>query len=286
MNDPRMGSRIGEGGCSEVYAWEDDKRIIKVAKPNTSYEALRFEYTNTKAAWDHGLPAPKPYEMTTIEGRHGLVMERIDGETIMGRFTRQLIECADAGSHLEDRFALVATAPVLHNIHREASDIQLPAQRPIIRDAILRAPYLTINEKSKLMAMLDSLPAKRRICHGDPNPNNIIMADDGRVTMIDWMNATIGNPEADLAEFILMVRYAVLPKSFPRAAAAYFDHIRENLIDLFMDTYARLSGINYADVEPWLVPLAARKLIADGISEDEKKLLVREIRRNLKDIAS
>ncbi|MBD7968584.1 hypothetical protein H9647_10945 [Paenibacillus sp. Sa2BVA9] len=41
-------------------------------------------------------------------------------------------------------------------------------------------------------------------------------------------------------------------------------------IRIFMDEYERLAGIGYADVESWIDPIAARKLSADGISEDEK----------------
>ncbi|MBP2248416.1 hypothetical protein J2Z28_005099 [Paenibacillus xylanexedens] len=48
-----------------------------------------------------------------------------------------------------------------------------------------------------------------------------------------------------------------------------------------MEEYEKLSGIGYADIEPWIAPVAARKLIADAISEAEKTMLVDEIRRRL-----
>ncbi|QYR19260.1 hypothetical protein KZ483_15040 [Paenibacillus sp. sptzw28] len=48
-----------------------------------------------------------------------------------------------------------------------------------------------------------------------------------------------------------------------------------------MEEYERLSGIGYKDIEPWIAPVAARKLAADAISVEEKNLLVNEIRRRL-----
>ncbi|WP_251409648.1 MULTISPECIES: hypothetical protein [Paenibacillus] len=48
-----------------------------------------------------------------------------------------------------------------------------------------------------------------------------------------------------------------------------------------MDEYNKLSGITYDEVAPWIIPVAARKLSVDGIGEEEKILLVQEIRRNL-----
>jgi len=78
-----------------------------------------------------------------------------------------------------------------------------------------------------------------------------------------------------------MVRYAILPSDFPIQAKDVLNETRESSIRIFMDEYERLSGIGYAEVESWIVPIAARKLSADGISEEEKNLLVTEIRRRL-----
>lgn len=84
-----------------------------------------------------------------------------------------------------------------------------------------------------------------------------------------------------MAEYIIMVRYAILPSDFSVHAKDVLNETRELSISLFMEEYERLSGIGYADVEPWIVPIAARKLCADGISDEEKNLLVTEIRRQL-----
>jgi thiamine kinase-like enzyme len=119
------------------------------------------------------------------------------------------------------------------------------------------------------------------LCHGDPNPGNIIIKNDGKAIMIDWMNASIGSPEADLAEYIIMMRYAVLPSYLSNRFAEIFDSIRESIIHVFMDEYTKHSGMTYADVSPWITPVAARKLSADAISDDEKQQLLKEIRKSL-----
>ena len=48
-----------------------------------------------------------------------------------------------------------------------------------------------------------------------------------------------------------------------------------------MDEYEKLSGLTYDEVQPWLVPVAARKLLADAITEDEKKIIVEMFRNNI-----
>ncbi|BFH17115.1 hypothetical protein WJ0W_006300 [Paenibacillus melissococcoides] len=61
--DSKLGSKIGEGGCSEVFAWEDDSKLVKVAKANTDIEAMRREFHNNRMAWEYGLPVARPYEL-------------------------------------------------------------------------------------------------------------------------------------------------------------------------------------------------------------------------------
>jgi hypothetical protein len=40
----KIGKKVSEGGCSEVFEYEDDKKIIKLAKANTDIAAVRKEY--------------------------------------------------------------------------------------------------------------------------------------------------------------------------------------------------------------------------------------------------
>jgi aminoglycoside phosphotransferase (APT) family kinase protein len=109
------------------------------------------------------------------------------------------------------------------------------------------------------------------------------MIRDGKAVIIDWMNASIGNPEADLAEYVVMIRFAILPSYLPNELNVYFNSNRESIIKVFIDEYTSLSGITNDEVDAWIIPIAARKLSADAISEEEKTLLVNEIRIRLKE---
>lgn len=276
----KLGKKIGEGGCSEIFEWEGSSKLIKLAKPNTNYAAMRREYENNLIAWDIGLPVAQVYQFLEVNDRPGIVLERIYGETLMERFVKEAMnqQQLKMGFHGQD-FRI--TARLLSEIHQK-SNIQMPSiQKEKMKESIHGVNYLTSIEKKEIITILDSLPTKQLLCHGDPNPGNIIIRDDGQAVVIDWMNASIGNPEADLAEFIIMIKYAILPPFFSNNIVEYFDSIRESIIDLFMDEYTQLTGIKYSDVVPWIVPVAARKLSADAITEEEKSLLIQEVRRNL-----
>lgn len=273
-----LGQKIGEGGCSEVFEVTRNK-IIKLAKANTSMDALRKEYANHRIAWECGLPVPQPFDLTEISGRPGIVLERVAGKTMMDRFFDRVVVGENNEIEHDD---IRLTARLLTRVHQASiENKELPSQKVEIKSNIRSVHYLSKSEQERVIALLDSLETKQCLCHGDPNPGNIIVKEDGEAVIIDWMNATIGNPEADLAEYIVMIRYAVLPSYFPKKTRIMFDSIREDLIDLFMNEYFRHTGISYDDVEPWITPILARKLSADAVSEVEKRKLVEAIRRQI-----
>jgi aminoglycoside phosphotransferase (APT) family kinase protein len=276
----KLGNKIGEGGCSEIFEWEDSRKIIKLARANTDYEAMRREFHNNCIAMNSGLPVAQAFELLVIDDRPGIVFERIYGETLMQRFLKQALHQTNETFDIDENdFRL--TARILSEIHSKSNINLLSSQRDNIKGSIHNVGYLTLAEKEAVISNLDTLPTKELLCHGDPNPGNILINNDGRAVVIDWMNASIGNPEADLAEYIIMIRYAILPSHFPSRLLENFDSIRETIIDIFMDEYTKLTGITYAEVYPWITTVAARKLSADAITDDEKNLLVKEIRRNL-----
>lgn len=276
----KLGKKIGEGSCSEVFEWENDKKIIKLAKANTNRMAIRREYENNLAVWKKNLPVPQPFEIVEVSNRNGIVLERIDGETLKDRLFKQLMEQENSTQLVIDWNDIRLTARILSEIH-SFTDIEVPSQKPFLQQQILSVSYLNEREKEIVINRLNELPQKSNLCHGDPNPNNMLMRN-GELVMIDWMNATNGNPETDIAEYIIMIKYAILPSDTPTTVVKNLDLVREKIINVFMDEYKNLTGISYNQVEPWIVPVAARKLTADGISEEEKQLLIKEIKWRLK----
>ena len=55
-----------------------------------------------------------------------------------------------------------------------------------------------------LHTRLDAMPKHTKLCHGDFNPSNIIIAEDGTPYIIDWSHATQGNASADAARTYLL----------------------------------------------------------------------------------
>ncbi len=285
--DRALGRKIGEGGCAEVFEWGDGSKVIKLAKSNTSVEDLALELRNNQAAWEQGLPVPRSYGLVDVAGRPGAVFERIDGESMMERFIAKLMQPKlqdPTAGHAWDwdpamRTDITRMAELMHKIHQHRVP-GLPSQQDEMAHRIRQGDYLDDGEKDTVIKWLKFLPQQDRLCHGDLNPGNI-MIRDGEYVVIDWMNATSGTPAADIAEYVVMIRFGLLPPELPESIIAVFDAVREPFIQLFMEAYTRISGMTYVDIEPWIVPIAARKLCTDAISEREKQILVAEIRRRI-----
>ncbi len=275
----KIGRKIGEGSNSEIFEYENDNKIIKLAKPNTNKVTIQREFNNSLIVSKVGLPVPKPYQVVEINERPGIVFERIYGVPIKQLLFENLFNLLNGNEQQDSWDVITSIARILSEVHQISND-ELPSQRDSIKYQILRVDYLSNSEKNAVIGMLERLPIDNKICHGDPNPDNILVSNE-KIVLIDWNDTTKGNPEADIAEFVIMIKFAILPADIPQEIVRIFDSLRESIIEVFMDEYTRLTGITYDDIDPWIAPIAARKLSADAISEEEKQLLTNEIRLRL-----
>ena len=63
---------------------------------------------------------------------------------------------------------------------------------------------LSATVRYDLHTRLEAMPKHNKVCHGDFNPSNIIISDNGDPYIIDWSHATQGNASADAARTYLL----------------------------------------------------------------------------------
>ena len=94
-----------------------------------------------------------------------------------------------------------------------------------------------------LLTRLDSTPKHVKLCHGDFQPNNIIVKDDGTMYVLDWVHATQGNASADVARTYLL-----------------FCLDNQETADKYMDLFCQKTGTDKRYVQQWLPLVAAAQL--------------------------
>jgi hypothetical protein len=274
-----LGSCIGIGSSCEVYEWGGDEKVVKLFHLNTPPEAVQLEYRNCFAAWESGLPAARPFEQVIWEGRHGIIYEKIVGQTILKRIFEQLYSFREIGFNEADS-DLRKFARVLNDIHKANVFGIVTKQIEHLKAIIGRPAELTNDDISSIHAYMDHLPVKRQLCHGDTNPGNLILRN-GIPVMVDWMHASLGNPAADVAEVCVMFEYAVLSPETPAAVIAFFEASRKGAYNIFIDEYCKLSGITEEEIRAWYVPAAARSIASGALSGEQIANLVSMIRDHL-----
>ena len=181
--------RIGVGANGEVYRLKDET-IVKAFYPAVDLESVKREAEISHEVFELGLPVVIPYDTVQIEdGRYGIVYE------ILGK--KSLSETIEENP---DRFDEWITKYV--NLYRmvhetDGSDSGLPYTKELYRRHLSESSdWYSDKEMEQLLRLLDSIPDRNTLVHGDFHPNNI-MISDGELIMIDLGDFSIGHPVFD-----------------------------------------------------------------------------------------
>lgn len=172
--------------------YRDGDKAIKVFDANFSKSDILNEALNQARVEEAGVRVPKVLEVSVIDGKWAIVSEYIPGKTLA-----QLMEenPQNKDAYLEQFVELqmdvhTHRAPLLNKLHDKM-------KRKIDETG------LDATTRYELHTRLDSTPHHNKVCHGDFNPSNIIMSENGPY-ILDWSHATQGNASADVARTYLL----------------------------------------------------------------------------------
>jgi aminoglycoside phosphotransferase (APT) family kinase protein len=244
MPAPDRADLIGKGFCADVYAWGAECVLKLFHDPGACDRADR-EFAATRAVHSAGLPVPAAYERVEVEGRPGIVFERVRGVSLLG--------------HTQKRpwnlFAAIRLAAELHaGLHRCTAPPGLPSLRERIGERIDRSPAPVV-QKRAARARLAALPDGEALCHGDFHPDNVLLTARGPV-VIDWSSAGRGHPAGDLACTSRLLRTAGLPPWAPWHAHLMLRCLRPVMHRAYLAHYFRRHDGSRREVERWQLPLA------------------------------
>lgn len=248
-----LGKKIAQGRTAELYAYEPGY-VLKLLLPEFPAQEVHWEAQRVQAVTDAGVKTPAVREIVTVDGREGLVMERLDAPTMTTVFR-------------QDPSRLPQLAQAMARVHADLhthSGASLPSYKDWLAYNINRARPLNDIQRTALLARLDALPDGDTICHGDVHPDNILMPDENGV-LIDWVNANAGHPCADVARTVLIMR--AVSDDDPDSPVFTF-------LQIYLDTYFEITGRDRAVMEAWL-PVMAGSRLTEGVTGHETAFLLR-----------
>jgi aminoglycoside phosphotransferase (APT) family kinase protein len=246
---------LASGRVAEVYEWGDGL-VVKLWRRDGHEDAAR-EARIARAACAGGARTPEVIELVEVEGRAGIVFERVDGPTMVRALTSQpwrLLQLARQLAELQAGLHRCPAPPGLDSLHHALE-----------RD-IRRAQGLDETQQTAAIALLNSLPAGDRLCHGDLHPDNVVMSPRGPV-IIDWANAAAGPPVADIARTGYLLRSSTLPSFIHPFHRLLITLFRAAFYRHYLWHYRALQPLDRRQLAAWAVPVAAARM-SEGIAAE------------------
>jgi hypothetical protein len=251
---------IGRGRTAEIFVWQEHQ-VVKLFYAGCPPEVVEIELVKSRMISAMNLPTPKFIEGVDLDGRRGLVYDRVYGISMLKminmrpwlllRLAKQLAELHFA-IHCQDGAGFPSIRPALD------STIQW----------IESYPNLPANNVIKL---LKDLPDNHTLCHLDFHPDQVMLTDQGPV-ILDWATAHQGHPLADVARTAILLKIGQAP--YGGLAMRLMISLWRSL---FLETYLRHyfegnTQYNRRDLTPWLIPVAVGRL-NEEIAGEKQALL-------------
>ena len=222
--------------------YRDGDRCIKVFNTEYSKADVLNEALNQARIEETGLHIPKILEVTMIDGKWAIISEYIKGKTLA-----QLME-EDTEKKNEYIELLV---DLQMNVHTKTCPLLNKLKDKMNRK--IAQTELDATTRYDLHTRLEGMPKHNKVCHGDFNPSNIIITEDGTPYIIDWAHATQGNASADVARtYLLFWLYGDIEGA-----------------KFYLDTFCKKSDTAKQYVQKWMPIVAASQSVKGNEQERE-----------------
>lgn len=192
-----LSTPIAQGRTAEVYLW-NDHHVLKLYREWCPPRWIEEEAQVASAVHAAGIPSPAADEIVEVDGRRGLIYERIEGISMLQDMNARPWTILKHARSLAD----------LHVQIHKLSIAGLPSYKDGMQHAITQTPHLTEDLRNKALSVLEALPDGKQLCHGDYHPGNVIVTKNGPI-VIDWMTARRGSPWADVARTSMILSIGV-----------------------------------------------------------------------------
>ena len=185
---------IGQGANGKVYRLDPDT-IIKVYFNPEALPEIHRERELARRAFVLGIPTAIPYDVAKVGDGYGSVFELLSAKS----FSKLI---AEEPENLEKYVDLYVE--LLRKIHStEVKPGDMPDMKAVALDwAGFMKDYLPAELADKLYALVDAVPERRTMIHGDYHTKNIMM-QNGETLLIDMDTLSYGHPIFELASMYL-----------------------------------------------------------------------------------
>ena len=206
---------IAKGANGAVYRY-DDETIIKTYFAKDALPEIKQERENARRAFVLGINTAIPYGIVRVGDGYGTVTELLNATSVTKLIRKSPDDLTEAVGYYID---------MLKSIHAIEVDegAVLDMKETALEWADFVAQHIPAEQGKKLRALIEAVPKRNTLMHGDYHTNNI-MVQNGEPLLIDMDTLCMGHPVFELGSmFNAFVGYSEL------------DH--QNMMDFFGITF-------------------------------------------------
>ena len=193
---------IAKGANGAVYRY-DDETILKTYFAKDALPEIKQERENARKAFVLGINTAIPYGIVRVDDGYGTVTELLNATSVTKLIRNNPDDMSEAAKYYID---------MLKSIHAiEVEDGEVPDMKETaLAWADYVAPHLPEEQSKKLRALIEAVPRRNTLMHGDYHTNNI-MVQNGEPLLIDMDTLCMGHPVFELGSmFNAFVGYSEL----------------------------------------------------------------------------
>ncbi len=225
--------------------YREGDKVVKLFGQGFSKADVLNEALNQARVEETGLNIPKLLEVGLIDGKWAITLEYIEGETLASLMEK-------TPSKWQEYLELFV------NLQLEVQAKTCPLLNKLKDKMNRKITEATIDPsiRYELHTRLESMPKHTKVCHGDFNPSNIVIATDGTPYILDWSHATQGNGGADAARTYLLFWLAG----------------KEQAAQEYLELFCKKSDTARQYVQKW-IPIVAASQSVKGKAEERELLM-------------
>ena len=193
---------IAKGANGAVYRY-DAETILKIYFAKDALPEIKQERENARKAFVLGINTAIPYGIVRVDEGYGTVTELLNAVSVTHLIRNNPDDLSEAAKYYID---------MLKSIHAiGAEDGEVPDMKETaLAWADFVAPHLPDEQGGKLRALIEAVPKRNTLMHGDYHTNNI-MVQNGEPLLIDMDTLCMGHPVFELGSmFNAFIGYSEL----------------------------------------------------------------------------
>ena len=220
---------IAKGANGAVYRYNDET-ILKTYFAKDALPEIKQERENARRAFVLGINTAIPYGIVRVGDGYGTVTELLNATSVTKLIRANPDDLTEAAKHYID---------MLKNIHStEVEDGEVPDMKETaLAWADFVAPHIPEDQAKKLRALVEAVPKRNTLMHGDYHTNNI-MVQNGEPLLIDMDTLCMGHPVFELGSmFNAFIGYSELDHQVTMNFFGYTHETAEKFWQLALKMY-------------------------------------------------